>query len=216
MSLIHVLTCRIRSLSRPRTRKFLLHRLSLHPSIRAMDLIPRFNLALASVVLLDSVLHLKGNAETPFYWVVIFVWLILVDCSHTGPSGHVQIMSNPNRARGGHYVNGRGGHPTNVIVARGRGGGGGGSVSGSQTHVNGAGRSSQTPISPTSSSQVNGHGNASSHVTSDSAAETMTPFRGRGRGFMTRGRGSFPNSYRGGSRGSMRGRGRGSFTPILS
>ncbi|XP_006459675.1 hypothetical protein AGABI2DRAFT_184268 [Agaricus bisporus var. bisporus H97] len=137
--------------------------------------------------------------------------------SHAGPAGHVQIMNNPNRARGSHHANGRGGHPghptipANVIAARGRGGG---AVSGSQTRMNGSGRSSQTPTSPTSSSRVNGYSNASSHISSDPAAETTTPSRGRGRGFMPRGRGFIPSPYRGGSSG--RGRGRGSFTPIPS
>lgn len=204
-------------MSHPQTPKLRLLRLSPHPSIRATDLIPRFNLALASVELPVSVLHPKGNAKNAIIPCLNLFFNILCDSSHAGPAGHVQIMNNPNRARGSHHANGRGGHPghptipANVITARGRGGG---AVSGSQTRMNGSGRSSQTPTSPTSSSRVNGYSNASSHISSDPAAETTTPSRGRGRGFMPRGRGFIPSPYRGGSSG--RGRGRGSFTPIPS
>lgn len=146
------------------------------------------------------------------------------DHSQPAHPAHVQIMSNPNRARGG-YINGRGGHlpaPMSQVVANGHGRGG--SVSGSVNHVNGRG------VLPTPPNQVNGRGNVSHYAASDSTAESapttnsIGSFRGgsRGRGYgAVRGRGGFnlhANGFhpRGAPRGGMRGRGRASFSPVVS
>jgi hypothetical protein len=124
-------------------------------------------------------------------------------------------MSNPNRARGG-YNNGRGGHhpaSMNQVVANGQARGG-------ASHANGSGRGRYPNVN--SSSQVHGHNSArinSEIDVADDPAATVTPgtFRGglRVRGYVpTRGRGAF--FPRGGLRGGMRGRGRGSFSQVAS
>ncbi|KAJ3572931.1 hypothetical protein NP233_g2767 [Leucocoprinus birnbaumii] len=99
-----------------------------------------------------------------------------------GTAHGIQIMSNPNRARGG-FVNGRGGHsqvPMNQVVANGP----------NRGHVNGGGRGGYP-----SSSHVNGHNNNAGQSDADTTDESATYnspsyFRGGGRG-----RGSFKMRY---------------------
>ncbi|KAF9444685.1 hypothetical protein P691DRAFT_324547 [Macrolepiota fuliginosa MF-IS2] len=144
--------------------------------------------------------------------------VLIYDRSQSTPLAPVQIISNPNRTRGG-YVNGRGGHPSmSQVVANGHGRGG--SSSGSTNHVNGRGGPPNH--------QMNGRGASSSYAPSDSTVESTPTSSGtgfsrggpRGRGYgPARGRGfvSPVNGFvsRGAPRGGMRGRGRGSFSPVV-
>ncbi|KXN82677.1 5'-3' exoribonuclease 1, partial [Leucoagaricus sp. SymC.cos] len=107
--------------------------------------------------------------------------------SQPAASAPIQIMSNPNRSRGG-FANGRGGHPQvpmNQIVASG--------------HNHTAGNSSTSSYIGSFRGGYRGGGRG------------FVPMRGRG-GFFPP-----PNGVvRGGPRGGIRGRGRGSFPPVAS
>lgn len=214
MNSIHASTYQTRNLLPRRTRKLLHPPLSRHHSVHAMGLTPIFNQLLDNVLRQDStLLRRQGNAACLFTLETLTLNEHLH--SHPVPPASVQIMSNPNRARGGH-VNGRG-HPSipaNQVVANGYGRPG--HPSSPANHVNGRGRGHTGPLSQANAHNHHAENQASAEVVVEPVpAITQGPFRGRGRG---RGRGGFVNGFvaRGGPRGAMRGRGRGSFSPVVS